>query len=74
MPQLIPDARSQEYFIRKSDLGWFNQPRRPSPPLYHRPAGSRQKPHCDSPIGPLYEDLRQLQQLSAEQIAIWFAT
>ena len=61
-----------DYFIRKPDLRWFENPQRPAPPLYTRPH-SGAEPVCRSPIGQIHADC-ELVLLTKEQITMWRMT
>lgn len=61
-----------DYFIRSHDLGWFDHPTRPAPPLYTRPRGTNIKPACATPTGPSYAP-STLVQLTAAQVQTWHA-
>lgn len=60
-----------DYFIRKTDLAWFNAPARPAPPLYTRPSHAwQERPTAETPIGQIAPDCK-LVKLTDEQLAIW---
>lgn len=58
-----------DYFARRLDLTWWENPHRPAPPIYTRLHNTRQTPAADTPIGPITDS--DLVQLTDEQVYQW---